>query len=293
MEDENEIKESKALATGLFQGAQVVFNYMKAKYPLIAEAEINSEIGHKGASMKGLWLRAYVWMQTINKLNDPLDIQAISVGNRALLEITVDLILLHHDNTNKSGWKMIWWGESEKLKASEQVINFYNEQNLSVPDRYEAQEEFYRNRQSSIEDMRKTLWPNRKNPTSHPARWTGKGSLFDDIVEADKLYGSVVKDEIGFTLAEYYRTEYRKMNWRIHSGVASFLNQPPQAFYYSCGLALKACADFGMLCTKIVLTDFGFDVAIKGLKDEWEEITNKRNFYCTQELYNFHSRGGE
>jgi hypothetical protein len=82
------------------------------------------------------------------------------------------------------------------------------------------------------------------------------------------------------------------MNWRIHSGVASFLNQPPQAFNYSCGFALKACADFGMLCTKIVLTDFGLDVAPNGLEDEWEGITNKRNFYYAQELYNFHSNEG-
>jgi hypothetical protein len=290
MENETEIRESKAFATGLFQGAQVVFNYMKDRYSLIAEAEVNSEIGHRGASIKGLWMRAYAWMQTIGRLNNPLDIQAISVGNRALLEITVDLILLHHDKTNKSGWKMIWWGESEKLKASEQVVNFYSEQKLAVPDRYEAQEEFYRNRKSIIEDMRKTLWPNRKNPASHPDRWTGKGSLFDDIVDADKLYGFVVKDEIGFTLAEYYRTEYRKMNWRIHSGVASFLNQPPQAFNYSCGFALKACADFAMLSTKIVMMDFGISVPVGRLEDEWEEVKNKRNYYYAQELYEFHSR---
>jgi len=57
-------------------------------------------------------------------------------------------------------------------------------------------------------------------------RWTGNANLSDDIVTADQFYDSAVKAELDSTLVEYYRTEYPKMNWRIHSGVAAFLNQP-------------------------------------------------------------------
>ena len=292
MKNESEIEESKAFATGLFQGAQIVARYMRDRYPLIEAVIIKSQTGHREACLKGLWMRAYAWMQTLEKLNDPLDFQAISVGNRALLEITVDLILLHHDKTNESGWKMYWWNLSEKLKASEQIVNFYTEQGLAVPDKYEAQEEFLRNEKAIVENMRITLWPYKKNPSKpvHPDRWTGSGNLFPDIERADHLYGSVIKDDIDSTLVEYYRTEYRKMNWRIHSGVASFWNQPPQAYNFVCGFALKWCADFGMLCTKITLTDFGFDAALEGLKQEWENIKGQRNFVFAQELYKFHSR---
>lgn len=235
-------------------------------------------------------MRAYAWMQTLGKLN-PLDFQAISVGNRALLEVTVDLALLHHDKTNESGWKMFQWNVSEKMKASEQIVNFYNEQGLSVPDTYEAQEIFYRNEKSIVDNIRVTLWPNRKNPTKpvHPDRWTGNSSLFPDIENADQLYGSVIKADIGSTLVEYYRTEYRKMNWRIHSGVASFWNQPPEAFNLVAGFGFKWCADFSMLCTKIILTDFGFDIALEGLEQEWEKIKNQRDLVCFQALDKFHT----
>jgi hypothetical protein len=292
MENVSEIEESKAFATGLFQGAQIVARYMKDRYPLIEAIIIKSQTGHREACLKGLWMRAYAWMQTLEKLNDPLDFQAISVGNRALLEITVDLILLHHDKTNESGWKMFWWNLSEKLKASEQIVNFYTEQGLAVPDKYEAQEEFLRNEKASVENMRTTLWPYKKNPSKpvHPDRWTGSGNLFPDIEKADQLFGSVIKDDIDSTLVEYYRTEYRKMNWRIHSGVTSFWNQPPQAYNLVCGFAIKWCADFGMLCTKIILNDFRFDAVLEGLKQEWENIKQQRNFVFAQELYKFHSR---
>lgn len=284
-----DIGNSKAFATGLFQGAQIVAQYMKDRYKFISEAEGISETGYKTGCIKRLWLRAYLWMQTLERMNDPLDFQAISVGNRVLLEILVDLILLHHDKSHELAAKMFWWGESEKLKASEQIVTFYAEKGLSVPDEFEAQEIFYKTRKSEIENMRRNLWPTRKNPTSHPDRWTGNRNLFQDIERADQLYGSVVEAEIGSALVEYYRTQYRKMNWRIHSGVASLGDQPAEAFYLICGFGFKWCADFAMLSTKITLADFELGGALGDLEHEWERIKRKRDYVYIQELYKFHS----
>jgi hypothetical protein len=279
---------SKAFATGLFQGAQVTFDYMKERYPFIDSAPGSSESGYKTACIKGLWSRAYLWMQTMIKLNDPLDFQAISVANRSLLEILVDLILLHQDKTYRSAARMFWWTESEKLKSAEQIVNFYTEEGLAVPDEFEAQKVFYQTKKSNIEKMRSELWPNRKNPAKHPDRWTGTSSLFDDIKKADQIYGPIVKREVGVTLTEYYRTQYRKMNWRIHSGIASFWNQPAEAFYLVSGFAFKWSADFAMLCTKLTLMDLGVDADAK-LEQQWEHIKRKRDSVYIHELYKFHS----
>lgn len=291
IENEPNIEQTKAFATGLFQGAQIVSTYMKKRYPLIESVIEKSETGYRDACIKGLWTRAYAWMNTLGKLNDPLDFQAISVGNRALLEITVDLVLLHHDKTNSSGWRMYWWGESAKMRAAEQVLKYYSDLGLPVPDRYDAQVEFCRDSKSSVDHMRKALWPNKRDPNRarHPSRWTGDGTLFDDVVKADELSGSAFKAELDSTLVEYYRTEYPKMNWRIHSGAASFWNQPPQAFNLVVGFAFKWCADLAMLCTKIVLTDFGFDVALNELKDEWQDIKSQRDLASFQELKKFYA----
>jgi len=40
--------------------------------------------------------------------------------------------------------------------------------------------------------------------------------------------------------------------------------------------SLNWCADFSMLCTKIILIDFGFNQAIDGLKHEWDKIKLER-----------------
>lgn len=284
--DEPSVEQSHAFATSLFQGAQLVSQYMKGRFGLIEGVIVKSETGYREACIKGLWMRAYAWMHTIEKLSHPLDFQAISAGNRALLEITVDLILLHSDKTNASGWKMHWWGESEKLRASEQVIKFYTDQGLLVPDEYEGQMTFCRESTASINHMRKALWPIKADPSiaKHPKRWTGTGNLFEDIKKADEYYGRLPQSDLGCTLTEYYRTEYPKMNWRIHSGAASFWNQPPQSYELVSGFALKGCADLSMLCTKIILLDFGFDSVLTGLNAEWDIIKNQRDLLVFQEL---------
>jgi hypothetical protein len=234
-------------------------------------------------------MRAYVWMQTLARLNDPLDFQAVSAGNRALLEIAVDLVLLHHDKTNESGWRMHWWGVSEKLKASEQILDFYKTKNLNLPDRYEAQKQFYDGECANVLRMRAALWPNMKNPSHHPSRWTRNGNLFDDILRADQLHGSAIEKEMGSSLEEYYRTEYRKINWRIHSGTAGFWNLPAEAYYLICGFGLKSGADLSMLSTKIVFLDFEDLNTVDGLNEEWEGIELQRNLAYLEALNVFHA----
>ena len=50
-------------------------------------------VGHRDNAVKAVWLRAYAWMQSLELLNYTKHIQAISAGNRSLLEFAVDLSL--------------------------------------------------------------------------------------------------------------------------------------------------------------------------------------------------------
>ena len=275
-----QLDETTAFATGLYQGVQLVADYMKQKSPLIEDVFCKPDTGHRDACIKALWLRSSAWLQSLELLNHAKHVQAISMANRALLEITVDLVLLHHDKTNLSGWKMFQWGISERMRAAEQTIGFYKERGRPIPDRYQDLDNFFLNEKSIVDDYRIRLWPNRKNPQKpvHPARWTGSSDLSVDIEEADRLYGSESQDNIGMTLLEYYRTEYRKMNWQIHSGVAGVWNFEAPVFELIAGVAMKWCADFGMFCTKIALRDFGYVQAVEGLTKEWDDVKTRRAF---------------
>jgi hypothetical protein len=273
-----DIEQTKASADGFYSGVQIVADYMKARSELLEAILDRSSTGHRDTCLKGLFLRARAWMHSLEKLNHSMHIQAISVANRALLEITVDMHLLHHDKTNESGWKMYQWGLSERMRAAEILVEYYDGLGLPVPDSCKPLETSYNNEKAMVDHMRRTLWPNKKDLSKprHPDRWTGRANLFEDIKEVDRLYGPSIKSDLGATLTEYYRTEYRKMNWQIHSGVAGLWNVSPEAMNLICAMALKWCADFGMLCTKTILSDFGFDLALDELKQEWEDVKLKR-----------------
>lgn len=277
-----ELKKAEAIADGKFAGIQIVAGYMKDRWNNLIDPILpNPQTGHRDACIKSLYLRALAWMQTLEKMNHAVCFQAVVSSNRSLLEIAVDLILLHHDKSNHSGWKMYCWGLSEKLKGCEETVSFYQDSNLELPDQYEPRRDFIQREKWNIEHFRKALWPTK---TGHPRRWTGQ-DLKADIREADRLYGNLVKDELGVILSELYVTEFRQMSWQVHSGIAGVNNLPADTFNLLCGIAFMRSADLGMLSTKIVLNDFGLTAQLPKLRDEWDRLKEGRTkSFCDIQL---------
>jgi hypothetical protein len=263
----NKVNE-RNVAEGLFRGVVLIADYMKDANQNLLDTLM--EPSEQETAMHGSFLRAACWMMTLKKLKNPSDVQAIIACNRSLLEVTVDVILLHGDKTGAAASAMYWWEESAKLKSAEAIVAYYSEK---VPDEYSPQIGFIANRRSKIEAQRKALWKGR-----HPNRWTAR-YLRDDVREADRLLGGEIRKELGHTLTEYYETEYRRMNWYVHgSALASIRGLAPATFVCVCGLAFKACSDLAWLCTKLILTDFGFAKHLPGIEDQWEGLRQERLF---------------
>jgi hypothetical protein len=273
-----DLEQTEAGAAGFYRGLEVVAGYMESVSGLVAGVMPRPATTHRDQSLSGLWYRAWGWIQSLKQLNSTKHVQAHLAGNRALLEIAIDMILLHRDPTNKSGWMYVQWGQSEKLKAAEQTINFYAGRGVPLPGTYEDTEKFYKNHVAVIADVRRALWPDRKDPTkgTHPARWTGRSDLFRDVEEADRVYGAQIEADLGVSLTEYYRTEYRRMNWLIHSGAPGWWNVEAPGISLMSALSLRWSATLAMLCTKVMLLDAGYNHAIDDLRRHWDKIEDDR-----------------
>ena len=94
MEIQPDMESTTAFATGLYQGVQIVA-YMKDRSEMIESVISKPETEHRDRALRDLWRRSRAWMQSLELLNHVKHFQAISSANRALLEITVDIILLH------------------------------------------------------------------------------------------------------------------------------------------------------------------------------------------------------
>src|SRR5260370_14488777 len=174
MSSDRELKTAEAHANAVFAGIKLYREYLHKCEPMIMAVLPRPAFRHRDDAIRAVWLRAYAWMQSLELLNHTKHIQAISAGNRSLLEFSVDLVLLHTDPTNSSGWKMYHLAFSERLKAAEQLVEFYGAGN--VPANRSEAESFILREKNSIDDMRRALWPNAKDPSKavHPARWTRK-----------------------------------------------------------------------------------------------------------------------
>lgn len=259
-------------AEGMYRGAIVVSEYMDH----ISKDVLGTLIDPKPRenAQYGMFLRAVAWMRTLKKLNQPTDFQAVIACNRSLLEIAVDIVLLHGDPTESSAWKMHWWEQSAKLKAAKMLVDYYAKQGLPVPDSYSEQAAFVAREEEAITRMRKTLWPQFKG--KHPDRWTGE-TLDKGVRAADKYWPDEIVATFGTSLTEFYETEYRKMNWSVHgSGLAGVRDLSAIAFHYLSGLGHKWCSDLAMLSTKTVLIDFGFATYLPDFATKWEEVRERR-----------------
>jgi hypothetical protein len=265
------IEEYKAAAEGFYRGAVLVADFMQELSSNLLGTLIN--VSNREENTMGMFLRAKAWMLTLKKLNNPVAFQAIVSCNRALLEIAVDMILLHHDKTDASWWKMQCWEQSAILKVSEQLKAYFDRRNVKVPARYNPQLDFIRDNKTLIEAQRLNLW-GKKN---HPMRWTGNNLLHDSEL-ADQYWGTAIKEEIGTTLIEFYETEYRRMNLNVHgSALAAIRYAPGKDFHITCGLTFKSCAELGALCTKVILDDYDFAAHYPELSNRWEELSRQRN----------------
>ena len=101
--------------------------------------------------LMGLYQRSLAWMLTLENLKKVTYFQAIVAGTRALLETTIDIVLMHHDKGPRSASKIEWWEESEKLKAAEALMKYLERSKKPVSDAYQPLRDFVKNRKAEID----------------------------------------------------------------------------------------------------------------------------------------------
>lgn len=266
------IEEAVDIAKAMFQNVAVVLQFAESHKDSIISVFPRKESGHRDNCVKGLWYRAYCWLQSLPKLNSPSDFQLFASANRGLMEITVDLALLHQDKTNSSGWKMFQWNLSDKLKGAEAIIRYLKENNIEVSDQYSEYQEFISSEKDNILRIRNAIW----KKDEHPKRWTGKGNLFDELKEVDEVLKKSIVELFGMSLSQYYRTEYKRMSWYVHSGVSGIWNMPEESYPLLGAFFLNGCANFGLLSTHIVLKDLGLDKHLPNYHQELKTLEQRK-----------------
>jgi len=218
-----------------------------------------------------LYQRSLAWIRTLTVLDKTTYLQAIVASTRALLETTIDIVLMHHDKTTNSSEKMEAWEESGKLKAAQALISYFRRSKKPIPDLYSQLVSFVDKNQSIILNERNIHWPCTKG--KHPERWTGSSSLLDDIRIVDKSEKSIFEIELGFCLEEFYEAMFRPLCWNIHgSALGGIRGLNANGFHSIICTSYKWSSDLSMLGAKYVIAEIGQPQFLQ----EWDVVNKER-----------------
>lgn len=249
-----------ALGAAQFEDVVSVRDFMRERVRPVVQRFAGD--GNEDQTIYGLFLRGLGWLGTLAELKHPQHFQAALAGTRTLLEICIDLGLLHHDRAAYTPSKVIAWERSAKLKAAERTRRCF--EGRTVPDEYVERISFIDREGDAIRAERARVWPNRKKPESHPERWTGR-SLDEDAKAAD--------DSGGYGLRDYYDGRFAELCWSTHgSGLAGVRCIPEDHFSAIVAFAFQDSARLGTLASELTLRYFDkFDAILEARFRELEK----------------------
>src|SRR5258705_8907065 len=104
-------EETNDLAERHYRWLARVANYVQRVHREQIETQLRPSSSE--TCLRGLFLRATLWLLTMKKLNKASDLQALAGGTRAMVEIAVDMLLIHADKEIESSLQqMHWWAQS-------------------------------------------------------------------------------------------------------------------------------------------------------------------------------------
>lgn len=222
------------------------------------------------AITKNLWPRAYGWVSSLQKLNQPIDYQAMASGCRSLIEILVDVVLLAESNGDEAAGQMLIFADSEKLNMCQSVTRYFKNRGEEIPEAYADQQGFIDRNLDRVTMARRERWGGK-----HPRRWTGR-DLSQDVEVIDNRHAAIFEEELEMSLTKLYRTEYRRICWHIHSGLASTWDMPAETFPTIAGFSLKWSAELAMLIVKFIQKDLRILEANPQLEEHYRELQEAR-----------------
>jgi hypothetical protein len=176
----------------------------------------------------GLYYRSIGFVRSAMELKSAVHQQTLTSTERSIIELYVDMELIHRNLIPDAVEKLEAFNEVQKLKAARRIDRFFaeNPDLDEQPSRATVHREYMKNHAARIDGRTQTLWGVGKKPE----HWTGQ-----NLIDRAKPLGK----EISYLVIK----DYDRRNFAIHTGLVGILNLTPQNFEALCAFALNAIGD--------------------------------------------------
>lgn len=194
----------------------------------------------RGRVYGGLFYRSLAYCKSAAVLNAPVHQQVLTGIERSMVELAVDMALIHHNAVPQALELFLAFVRSQKLKSARRAARFFDDHPEfdTTPSIADPQREFVAKEATSIEADEGRLWPGRM-----PPHW----SKLDLITRAAKISPEF----------ERLATDgYDIRNFSIHSGLAGVAGLEKGGFETLCMLALLNIGGCVHELLKMVIQEF-------------------------------------
>ncbi len=205
----------------------------------------------------GLYYRSLGFCRTAIELKSVVHQQSLTSAERSVIELYVDMELVHGNAIADGIEKFNVFMEYQKLKAARRIDTFFVENSAldATPSRAAVHREFIANNSARIDADVARLWGVR----GKPEHWSGL-NLIDRSKKLDKhAEYLVIKD-------------YDRRNFSVHTGLAGVVNLNAAAFASMCAFALNLIGDCMLLELHILGKELRLDDAIPHYQEALEAI---------------------
>ena len=206
----------------------------------------------------GLYYRSVGFCRTAIELKSVIHQQSLTSAERSVVELYLDMELVHRDAIPDAVTKVIAFADWQKLKAARRKIAFYTKYpDLDrTPSKATVHREFLANHEQRIVDQAAALW----GPKAKPEHWSGI-----NLIERGERLGKDVEYLV--------MKDYDRRNFYVHTGLTGVFNMSKQNFAQLCMFALTMIGEcmlkeLPILGAELKLSEAisGYDETVKNLK---------------------------
>jgi hypothetical protein len=180
--------------------------------------------------------RLFGYARTITKLNSLVYQQSVTSAERSILELWLDIRLLHQNYLPDGPERLFAFAEFQKLAAARRTDAFFRNNPVldEVPSAAVHHRAFISKNETRIDAQTARLWPTKPGKRPRPQHWTNL--TLEDRARA-----------VGPEAQLQCIHGYDMRNFSVHTGVANMMNVPPSAleliFVQSVGNVVKCMQD--------------------------------------------------
>lgn len=205
----------------------------------------------------GLYYRSVGFCRTAIELKSVIHQQSLTSAERSVVELYVDMELVHRDAIPKAVTKVIAFSDWQKLKAARRKVAFYAKYpDLDkTPSKATVHGEFIATHEQRILDQVAALW----GAKAKPEHWSGV-----NLIERGEKLGKDVEHLV--------MQDYDRRNFYVHTGLTGVFNISPENFQQLCMFALTMIGECMLKELTILGAELRLSQAIKGYDEALEAL---------------------